>query len=390
MTSKWRNDSEVLAGLALFDKVDPNAVNISSMYPPYDKIVQYKREGMTPTEMLTKDIPFQDLNGAILAGENLDRLSGINYLKLVETDAARARGGIRLRKQADRLEKGDEADVGIILKVAADLDEGYREMTPMVEVSPAGDMFVKVGYKPFDEHFGGVPKASMTILAASPGVGKTTLALKVAGSCAKLYKDKYVAFYSLEMQMSQLTQRALEIDSSMTDEEKGRILLNDDIMPAEDVYSLASRTAAKYPLSLIVIDFADQMAHGKQDESVMGQIYKTIAALAKRTGVPVLLISQLNRETYSGGIPKINHIRYSGLAEAMAAMILMVYNPHNIFVDSKANQTLPSMAGVGYVIIGKSRYGYVHGSPGAVQIGWDGLGGWDDECVGIGWHSLGG
>lgn len=390
MTNRWKDDSEVLAGLALYEKVDPNAVNLNALYPPYDVIVKYKREGLDATGMLSKGVPFTELNGAMLAGEKIEAQLGIDYLKWVETDASRALGGARLRKQAEKLERGDEPDIGIILQVASNLDEGYKEMTPMSDVSPAGNMFVKTGYAPFDEHFGGVPKSSMTILAASPGVGKTTLALKVAASCAKRYKEKYVAFYSLEMQMSQLTQRALEIDTSLTEEDRSRILLNDEIMPAEDVYALASRTAAKYPLSMILVDFADQMADGKQDESVMGQIYKTMAALAKRTGVPVLLISQLNRETYSGGIPKINHIRYSGLAEAMAAMILLVYNPHNIFVDSKSNSVLPSVPGCGYVIIGKSRYGYVHGGPGAVQIGWDGLGGWDDEAVGIGWHTLGG
>lgn len=387
--SKWQNDSEVLTGLVLQDKLSPDAVNPNTLAPPYDAMIILKRDGLDPTAMMLKGVPFTELNGALLAGEKVQSSQAIDFIKLVENDASRAIGGARLRKQAEKLERGDEADVGVIMQVASSLENGYSEMTPMSKVEPAGDMFVKTGYAPFDIHFGGLPDASMTVLAASPGVGKTSLGLKVAVGCAKLYTDKSVAFFTLEMTMSQLTKRTLELNENLDEETKSRILLNEDILGPQEVYSIASRTAASTPLSLIVIDFADQLVtSGEQSESVMGVIYRTLAALAKRTGVPVLLISQLNRETYSGGIPRINHIRYSGMAEAMAAMILLVYNPNNIFVDAKANSILPSISGIGYVIVGKSRYGYKHGGPGAVQIGWDGLAGWDDEP--LGWHSLGG
>ena len=69
------------------------------------------------------------------------------------------------------------------------------------------------------------------------------------------------------------------------------------------------------------------LVEGEQSEAVMGVIYRSLAMLAKTTGVPVILICQLNRTQYTGGIPKINHIRYSGMAEMMSSLILLLYNP---------------------------------------------------------------
>ena len=101
-----------------------------------------------------------------------------------------------------------------------------------------------------------------------------------------------------------------------------------------------------------------------------------LAMLAKKTGIPVLLICQLNRSTYVSGMPRINHIRYSGMAEMMAAMIILVYNPNNILADGTDSKALPPVEGKGYLIEGKSRFGFKHHSPGAAQVDWDGLMGW--------------
>lgn len=386
--NKWKNDSEYLAGLILTDKLSPDVINPEALCPPYSDLVRMKRLGLTVTEMMVKGAPFVELDGALNAGRVANPGDSFAYIKAVELEARLAIGGARLRKQVEKMERGEEPDYAIIAQVASDSELGKGDLVPMSEVEPAGNMYMKTGYEPFDTHFGGVPMASMTILAASPGVGKTSLALKLAKGSATLHKDKFVAIFTLEMTMGQITKRALELEGGMTTEQKSRILLNEDILNAQELYAIASRASASRNLSLIIIDFADQMVQGEQSEAVMGDIYRTMAALAKRTGVPVLLVAQLNRETYTGGIPKINHIRYSGLAEAVAAMILLVYNPHSIFVDAKSQEILPALHGFGWVIVGKSRYGYVHGGPCAAQIPWDGLSGWGEKSEG--YRELGG
>ena len=143
-----------------------------------------------------------------------------------------------------------------------------------------------------------------------------------------------------------------------------------------EIYAVAARAAANENLKAIIIDFADMLVEGEQSEAVMGVIYRTLAVLAKTTGVPVILICQLNRNQYQGGIPKINHIRYSGMAEMMSALILLLYNPSSTVADVQANAILPYYPDKGYIIVGKSRFGFKQGKPGAVQLDFVGETGW--------------
>jgi hypothetical protein len=90
----------------------------------------------------------------------------------------------------------------------------------------------------------------------------------------------------------------------------------------------------------------------------------------------VILICQFSRKEDATGIPKINWIRYSGMAEMMSALILMLYNPSVTVTDVKANAVLPFFPDKGYIIVGKSRFGFKKGKPGAVQVDFTGETGW--------------
>jgi replicative DNA helicase len=112
----------------------------------------------------------------------------------------------------------------------------------------------------------------------------------------------------------------------------------------------------------------------------MAQVYLTLARAAKITGVPFILLSQLSR-SYTGGMPEITHLRYTGMAEALSALILLLYNPSAIFVSQSSGGALPRQAGKGYIIVGKSRYGHKYPGHGrfAIQCDWDGAAGWGDD-----------
>ncbi len=395
---KWRSLSETVTGLVLKGvaepefklKIPPDAVNPASLCAPFHEVIPLARDGKDIGQIAIL-VGVQAVNDALqMANTVSDTIHPLVWVQQLERESAKAQAGLKLEKVVKGLVDGEDIDVGGILKIINDLDMGYQELTPMSRINPENATWLKTGYAPWDDHFNGLPAASLTIIGASPGVGKTTLMVEIVKSMItrKENKKKKAAIFTLEMTMAQLTQRMIDI-ADLKDADKDRILLGDGSYSVHEVYAVASRAAAKDDLCVIAIDFADQLIEGEQTEATMGIIYRTLAMLAKKTGIPVLLLSQLNREVYqNGGIPRIHHLRYSGLAEAMAALIIMVYNPKNISIvtPKKDEPTLPVSVGKAYLIVGKSRYGYVHDCPGAVMVDWNGAEGWGSKA--LGWFNL--
>lgn len=382
MTMNWLGMSEVVTGFILRKKLDPNAVNPDDLYPPYNQILPLARDGLEMPDIVTK-AGYSAVRSAIEASEAVNGdMSPLQWVKTLQMTASKATSGAVLARVAKDLQEGRDVDTGTALAALSRIDTGYRAMTPMSEVTDDEDVWVKTGWQPLDKHVGGIVKAGLVVVGASPGVGKTTLALKIVSSMVKKYKKSKGAFFSLEMTMGQLAKRARELDKSLTKDEKARILISDSSFSVNEVYAEAAKLAASEHLSIIAVDFADLLVEGEQSEAVMGAVYRTLAMLAKKTGVPVLLISQLSRATYQGGIPKVNHLRYSGMAEAMSALILLIYNPNNILAEFAADNTLTAVPGKGYLLVGKSRFGFKEGGPGGIQIDWDGLGGWGETSSG--------
>ncbi len=397
--SNWMDQSEIVAGLVLRSVTEPKSklklsaesVNPLSLCPPYNSIIPLVRDGLDIAAIsLNNSVGVEAVNAALnAAGVLNDAIPPVQWLKNCEKIAASAVAGTRLSKIAKALENGEEIpDIGDVMKIISDLEMGYQNLVPMSEVKEQEANWIQTGYAPWDENFKGIPAASLTIIGASPGVGKTSLMLELCKSMVlrKENAKKKIAIFTLEMTMAQITKRMLDL-TKLKKEDKARILLGDGSYNVNEIYAQASRVASSENLALIAIDFADLLVEDDQTEAIMGKIYRTLAQLAKKTGVPVILLSQLSRAAYElGGMPRIHHLRYSGLAEAMAALIILLYNPKNIAINVNDKGILPVAQGKGYLIAGKSRYGYVHGGPGAVLVDWDGEGGWGKK--GLGWWNV--
>lgn len=139
---------------------------------------------------------------------------------------------------------------------------------------------------------------------------------------ASKHKKENVAIFTLEMMKEEIKRRFDEI-YKLSESTQDRIQINDAIVTPEEVIAKASTIEN---LGLVCIDFADLLIKGDTTESAMAHIYRTFMLGAKTLGCPVVLLSQLNRG-YSGGIPRPKDIRYTGLAEALGWLILMLYNP---------------------------------------------------------------
>ena len=214
--------------------------------------------------------------------------------------------------------------------------------------------FVPTGYRDLDMILGGGLIASgMHVLAARPGMGKTTFALNIADRVAK--KVGPVLFVSLEMDKEQITAKRIARESGIP----GNRLLKDANLSEEDNQKMAdandrllmvpmhlnarpSATVAEIAawarqipeLKLIVIDYLGKIARGKDQsraslyESVT-QISGDVKTLARTYKIPVLVLAQINRESEkrSDKRPNLADLRDTGAIEQDADTVTFLYRP---------------------------------------------------------------
>ena len=382
---RWNDISEIVTGLVLNHKINPQSVNTTTLLAPYDKIVSMLQSGSDMTELVDV-IGMAAINAADEACKRVDGKLPADWLALLEKSSARSEASVAFTKAGKALSQGEDIDIGKITTALEKINGNKLRFIRASEVEDKPHVWRPTYYAPIDKYLGnrdpnlgsGFPEAGLVVIGAPPGSGKTSLMVKIFGEAAKA--GKTTAIFTLEMTNAQITQRLIET-TGLTKEERGNIILSDEQMDAEDIYAYGCQLASLHDLHFIGVDFADLMVSGDEDDAKVGKIYRTMAKLAKATKVPVVLLSQLNRE-YVGGIPRITNLRYSGLAEAMGALIFLLYNPRQIWVKMGTDERLPIHDGRGYIIVGKSRFGYREGGVGAIEVGWDGLHSWGDKDFG--------
>jgi len=379
---KHLDASELTFGLILGGKIDAEHVTASTLAQPYGDALKLYKDGADISVLYDK-VGLTPIRAAIEASRIVEGTNPYDMLELLNVAYGRETLALTLERELNKLRRGDDAD---LLKIESAIERHVNmedKYTPLNEIEPMEGVWNLTGYQPIDEYIGGIPDSSLTIIAAPPGVGKTSLLAKLAIAHAKT--DKKVLFYTLEMTGGQIAKRVIDLENDTKDEPyKKNIIVCDDIMDVEEICADAAKVVALDNYGMIGIDFADLMLTEKEEEGNVAQLYRAMARLAKKSGVPVVLLSQLNRQyAEHGGIPRIQNIRWSGLAEAMAALILLIYNPNQIFgAPPSKGQSLIAHPGRGYVIVGKSRFGYKQGGVGAIDLEWDGKLSWGNEAVG--------
>jgi replicative DNA helicase len=248
------------------------------------------------------------------------------------------------------------------------------------------------GFNKFDHMTAGLQPENLIIVAARPGVGKTSWAVNVAMNCALLHKMP-VLIFSLEMSKYELMERMLageaRIDSARLkrgqieySDWKNRIypagnrlaqapiLIDDSGAPTIlDIRAKARRFRsdlryfAKAPdqgerqLGLIVVDYLQlaRGATGKKDESrerEIADISRGLKTLAKDLKLPIIAVSQLNRglEKREDKRPQLSDLRESGAIEQDADMIVFIHRDEMFNPES-------SEKGKAELIVGKHRHG---------------------------------
>ncbi len=238
---------------------------------------------------------------------------------------------------------------------------------------------IKTGFKELDEEIDGLKKGNLIILGARPGVGKTAIALNIALNAASEEKKK-VVFFSMEMTKEELSERLLSSIAGVStrkikDDNEGRerfekiqqadtqlkqvkLYLNDTAaMQVAAIKAISRKLKRKGGLDFIVIDYLQLMSASKEysksnNENIkVASISKGLKQLAKELDIPVLALSQLNREGGKNGVePNLTNLRDSGSLEQDADIVLFL---HRARVEGTKEQLEDS----GKLLIAKNRHG---------------------------------
>jgi len=238
---------------------------------------------------------------------------------------------------------------------------------------------VPTGFREIDELTSGFQPSDLIIIAGRPSMGKTAFCLNIAQNAA-MKKQKTVALFSLEMAKEQLVMRMLcseaRIDAhrlrsgylGQTDWPKlstaaGRLadasIFIDDTpaINSMEMRAKARRLKAEKDLDLVIVDYLQLMSgRSRSDnrEQEISEITRSLKALAKELGVPVVALSQLNRgvESRMDKRPVLADLRESGAIEQDADVIIFIYRDEVYNKESLDK-------GIAEIIVGKQRNGPV-------------------------------
>ncbi len=247
---------------------------------------------------------------------------------------------------------------------------------------------ISSGFSAIDAKLSGLNKSDLILLAARPGMGKTSLALNIALNVGK-NSGKTVAMFSLEMSKEQLALRLLSSEALV---ESNRLLTGElresDWMKVAEAAGVLSRADIRLDdnplltvsdmnakcrrldnLGLVVIDYLQLMSSaggsmkhsGESRQQAVSDISRMLKIMAKELQVPVLCLSQLSRanEKRDDKRPMLSDLRESGAIEQDADIVLFIFREDYYSPDSDKRN-------IAELIVAKNR----HGETGKVELKW--------------------
>lgn len=237
---------------------------------------------------------------------------------------------------------------------------------------------VSTGFVDLDKMTSGLQNSDLVVLAARPGMGKTSLALCISKN-ASIIGNIPVAIFSLEMSKQQVAQRLLcsesridlqrirsgdirehewpKLGHAIEKLSKSQIYVDDSaFLSVMDLRARSRMLVSKYGLKLIIVDYLQLMQSGlnyKENRVLeITEISRNLKGLARELRIPILAVSQLSREVEKrdNKRPVLADLRESGAIEQDADLVLFIYRDDYYDENSKD-------AGTAEIIIAKHRNG---------------------------------
>ncbi|MEM7132133.1 MAG: replicative DNA helicase [Chloroflexota bacterium] len=248
-------------------------------------------------------------------------------------------------------------------------------------------MGVPTGFQALDQMLGGFQQSDLIILAARPGMGKSSFALSLALNAVRNLRSR-IGIFSLEMSNDQMVQRLLAMETRIDshrlrlgqvhdDEwtivlEVANTLANTSIFiddtpgaTVNDIRTKSRRLYAEHGLDLIVIDYMQLMTgqqtagRGENRQQEISYISRSLKEIARELNVPVLALSQLSRavESRADKRPMLSDLRESGSIEQDADVVMFIYR-EDYYIPDTDRQNIAD------IIVAKHR----HGSTGTASL----------------------
>ena len=328
----------------------------------------------------------------------------------------------------------DEADVSDLLdeseKLLLDVAEGQlkqqtdpvdivvREVIKDIESAAENEGMLRgvpSGFEDIDKITNGWQPGNFIIIAARPSMGKTAFALNLIRNAAVEYGIP-AAIFSLEMGKKELVRRFIagetridsmklikgELDESEWEKLHTRvekiiqapIYINDSNVSVFELRAIARRLKKKYDIKLLVVDYlqlmnADNIKKNTNREQEVSIISRSLKSLAKELDLPIIALSQLNRELEKRSErhkrPQLSDLRESGAIEQDADMVLFIHRPERLGItEVQIDDETISTEGLAEIIIAKNRNGMI----GTVKLKFIGqytqFTNWDEDDISFG------
>nr|WP_202922497.1 replicative DNA helicase [Sinimarinibacterium sp. NLF-5-8] len=292
--------------------------------------------------------------------------NGRSYAELLDLAEQQV---FKLRGRADQGNSSYFSMPELMDKLERDIDE--------LRNNPQSVAGLSTGFIDFDKMTTGLRPGDLMILAGRPAMGKTSFALNIAEHVV-LYEKQPVVVFSMEMPAEQLAMRMVSSfarvpmgklrGGDLDDRDWDRLVSQSGLIREAPLYidesgalspldlrARARRIKARHGLSLVIVDYIQLMqVPGTRENRTneISEISRSLKALAKELGVPVIALSQLNRgvEQRDNKRPRMSDLRESGGIEQDADQIVFIYR------DEVYNKESPDK-GTAEIIIVKQRNG---------------------------------
>jgi len=356
-------------------------------------------DAITVSDWLRRNDNLERVGGIAFLNHLMDAVPATSnvgyYVEIVDETASRRRlmkagsavGQLAMESDRPVDEVLDAAEAAVFAVADRRVGEGLSRLGPLLQETlekieeigtQGGDITgVPTGFRDIDKKLAGLHPANLIVVAARPSMGKSSLALNIAQNVSE--NGKPVAFFTLEMSREEVVQRLL---SSMASVDSNKLRTGQlgpemwqklaressklyempffvDDSPDLTVTAIRAkcrRLKRKSDLGLVVVDYLQLMqgpSRSDNRQQEIAEISRSLKNLARELHVPVIAVSQLNRqlEQRENKRPRLGDLRESGAIEQDADIVMFIYR------DEYYNPDSAETRGIAEVSIAKHRAG---------------------------------